>query len=394
MPSPIVTPLPVQTETDYRPISKMAVTGLLLAIPSVFIFFSENLYWLMIVTIVPATILCMVALRAIRGSEGNLAGEPVALLGLVFAVGSGLGWITMTTVTKYVAEGEARAIADDWLGKLSRREFGGAYLFTKPPSARRLTFNPEEYNRLRRQFPHDQFVSDFDNFLIEPVTNLFMRYGDQVKVSFLTLIDSKIQKGETSTFRFVYRIECPASAGNFVVTANSSFSNTEDGMRRDWDVRVDPNSLRVTDTAYGSEFNYVKGKAQDNMEKVIIAIANDEPETYQKMVDSKAPGDFTQIMGFMRDKDRRGEVFGFSMQKPYRLIRDKKEGNAWTLGIECTCFLEEGSRGLDFAANAYSEDGGKTWLFRNFAFQGIRRIKPNEPKMLGGPNRPEMPPQK
>lgn len=390
MASPIITPLPVQTETDYRPVSKLAVSGFLLAIPAVFIFFSENLYWLLIVPILPAIIICIVAWRSIRNSDGNLAGEPVAMLGLVVAVGCGLGWITMMTVTRFVNESEARTTVDEWLGKLSKKEFGAAYLYTKPPSARRLTFNPEEYGRLRRQFPHDQFVSDFDNFLIEPVTNLFMRYGDQVKVNYSGLIDSRMLKGETANFRFRYTITCPSLEGSFVVNANSSFSNTDEGIRRDWDVTIDRNSLMIRETNYGSEFTFVKNKAQDSLEKMIVGIANDEEEDYAKLLDKNALGDFSLILGYIRDKDRKGPLLEISLQKPFRLFRDQKEGDSWTLGIECTTFIE-GSRGVDFACTALSKDKGNTWVFRDFKFQGIRRIKQaTGPMTSSGPGVPDI----
>ena len=134
MASPIITPMPVQTDTNYRPMSRMAVIGLILALPSTLIFASESLSWMLLVITIPAIILCVLAWRNIRGSQGNLAGEALAILGLVISVGSGLGWLTMTTVSKYVTESEARTACDDWLAKMQRGEAGTAFLMQVAPA--------------------------------------------------------------------------------------------------------------------------------------------------------------------------------------------------------------------------------------------------------------------
>jgi hypothetical protein len=385
MASPIITPLPVQTDTEYRPISKLAVVGLLVALPSMLIFASENLFWMLIIPIVPAIIMCSIGLRAIRSSEGNLAGEAVALLGLVIAVGSGLGWLTMTLVTKYVTETEARSAVDDWISKLQKGESGAAYLMTKAPSARKINYNPEELNRLRKQFPHNQYASDFDNFLIEPISGLFLRYGDKVKMTYAGLLESKSQRG-SETYRFHYLIDSPVLNGSCVVVATSENYLDDDGIRRDYVLRFDTTGMYAKDTPYGGELSFMRIKAEDQAQRFAFAIANDEVEVYTKMLDAKNPGDFSMLLGFARPKDIRGAILDIKIQRPLRLRADKKEGNQWTMTFDCTLYIAD-SRGIDFSVTAVSQDDkGNAWLFRDLRFLGLRKINNAPAVMSTGPN--------
>jgi hypothetical protein len=387
MASPIITPLPVQTDTEYRPISKLAVVGLLVALPSMLIFASENLFWMLIVPILPAIIMCSIGLRSIRSSEGNLAGEAVALLGLVIAIGSGLGWLTMTLVTKYVTESEAHAAVDDWISKLQKGEAGAAYLMTKAPSARKINYNPEELNRLRKQFPHNQYASDFDNFLIEPISGLFLRYGDKVKMTYDGLIESKSQRG-SETYRFRYSIDSPVLKGSCIVVATSENYLDEDGIRRDYVLRFDTNGMYAKETPYGGELSFMRIKAEDQAQRFAFAIANDEVDIYTKMLDAKNPGDFSMLLGFARPKDIRGAILDIKIQRPLRLRADKKEGNQWTMTFDCTLYIAD-SRGIDFSVTAVSQDDkGSAWLFRDLRFLGLRKINNAPNAMTTGPNTP------
>jgi len=376
MASPIITPLSVQTDTEYRPISMLAIVGLLVALPSMFIFASENLFWMLMIPILPAIILCAIALRNVRSSEGNLAGEAVALLGLVIAVGSGLGWLTMTLVTKYVTESEARSAADDWISKLQKGQAGAAYLMTKSPGARKINYNPEELNRLRKQFPHNQYGSDFDNFLIEPIAGLFLRYGERVKMTFDSLLEAKTQRG-SETYRFRYIIDSPVMTGSCILVASSENYMDDEGIRRDWVVRFDSTGIYGKDTPYGGELAYMKGKAEEQAQRLAFAIANDELDVYTKMLDPKSQGDFSMVLGFARPQGYRGAILDIKIQKPLRLRADKKEGKQWILTFDCTLFIAD-SRGIDFAVTAVSQDEkGNAWLFKDIRFLGLRKITAN-----------------
>lgn len=387
MASPIITPLPIQTDTEYRPISKMAVVGLILSLPCALIFTSENLYWMLIVPILPAIIISFLALRTIRNSEGNLAGEAVAIIAIVIAVGCGLGWLTMTMVTRYVTELEAKAAVDDWIKKMQQNESGAAFLMTKPGAARRINFSPEEISRLRKQFPHDQFSSEYDSFLIDPISGQFSRYGDKVKMTYGGLVESKTQRGDNPIYLFRYLIESPTTTGSCIVAATSENSMTDEGIRRDWLIRVDNNANFITETPYGGELSFVSTRAQDIAEHFAMAIANDERDVYEKLLDKKNLGEFPLVLGYFRNKDKRGSIYGIGLQKPLRLRSDKKEGKRWTLVYDCTMFIE-GERGVDFSMTLTSEEPqSDNWQIKDVRFLGMRKLqtrKPMTPQVIGG----------
>ncbi|MFT3881282.1 MAG: hypothetical protein QM703_16665 [Gemmatales bacterium] len=253
MASPIITPMPVQTDTNYSPISRMAIIGLLMALVSTLIFASDSLFWLLLVVTLPAFIICCLAWRSIRTSQGNLAGETWAVLGIVITVGSGLGWLTMTVVSKYITESEAKEATTAWIATLQRGEAGAAFLMRVAPSARLLDFNPEELNRLRKQFPgQQQEQSEFDKYLADDVTGQLLRYGDKVKIRYAGLIEAKSVR-EAPVFRFGYFYESPAKQGFFAVSARGEDFYSPDGIRRDWVLSIDPASHMSEDTPYGQQ---------------------------------------------------------------------------------------------------------------------------------------------
>lgn len=372
MASPIITPLPVQTDTEYRPISRMAVAGLVLAIPSMLIFAMSNLWWLLILVCLPAAIVSIMALRQIRQSEGNLAGEAVALLAIVISVGCGLGWLTMMTVTKYITENEARATVDQWIYKMQNNEPGAAFLLMMSPRKREITFSPEDHGRLRRQFPTAKHVSQFDNFLIDPICGILMRYRDQASLKYDMLLDTKSLNNSTS-YKFRYVLNSPVGNGTCVISAVSEDYLTDAGVRRDWVMSIDNNATQFQHTSYGEQLMTAFNRAQSALEKFVFAIAIDEKEVYQAMLSKENLGEFSTVLGYIRPQDKQGEIF-LSLQKPMRLRSDKLEGNRWTMTIDCTTVIEN-SRGVEFSVTCTTDDLSKNqWTLSNVRFMGMKRL--------------------
>lgn len=372
MASPIITPMPVQTDTNYRPISRLAVVGLILSLPSVFIFLNDNLYWLLPALILPAFIICLIALRSIRRSEGSLDGETIALLGIVITVGCGLGWITMTTVTKAVTEAEAKSALDDWISKMFKKESGAAFLLTNDPKYRNLSFNPEEHSRLRKQFPGDnQQTSAYDNFLIDPICGQILRYGDQFKLKDAGLIESHTLRA-SPLFRFRYEFTSPIAEGSFIVTTRGEEMMTDQGSRRGWKMSIESNATYSKDTPYGQELKRVLSKGQDLIEKMLFAIANDEMSDVVKMFDPKRQGELQTVLGYIRPKGRTGPITPMGMLKPVRLRADQKNGNRWSITIDCTAIVEN-DRSIDFSVVLVTDDMN-TFIMQDCQFLGIRKM--------------------
>ncbi|MBL8822003.1 MAG: DUF4190 domain-containing protein [Planctomycetia bacterium] len=372
MASPIITPLPVQTDTEYRPISRMAVAGLILAIPSMLIFAMSSLWWLLILVCLPAAIISIMALRQIRQSEGNLAGEAVAMLAIVISVGCGLGWITMVTVTKYITENEAKSAVDQWIYKMQHNEPGAAFLLMMSPRKREITYNPEDYGRLRRQFPTSKHVSQFDNFLIDPICGILMRYRDQASLTYDMLLETKTLNNSTS-YKFRYLLNSPIGNGSCVISAVSEDYLTDAGVRRDWFMSIDNNATQFQHTSYGEQLMTASNRAQLILERFVFAIANDEKEIYEPMLSTNNRGDFSTVLGYIRPQDKTGPVF-LSLQKPMRLRSDKLDGKRWTLNFDCTTVVEN-SRGVDFSVICTTDDiNSNKWIMNDIRFLGMKRL--------------------
>ena len=391
MASPIITPLPVQTETNYRPVSRLAVIGILLAALSPIIFMSENLFWFLLAVILPAFVICMIALRAIRSSEGNLAGEPIALLGIVLSVGSGLGWLTMTTVTKYVTESEAKAAVEDWIGKLQRNEPGAAFLLTVDPKYRKVEFNPEEHGKLRKMFPGEQQTNMFDRFLVDPISGQFLRYGEKAKATYAGLVETQTTR-ESPVFRFKYEMNTPIADGSCIVSARAQDIMTDEGVRRDWKMSIEGNASYFKFTPYGEQLKVISDRARDVLERFVLAVANDEMALATGMFDPKEPGELQTVLGYIRPKGRTGPIFPISLLKPIRLRTDSMTNGLWVMTFDCTITVEN-DRGVDFAVTVHCNDPEmKKMTLRNCRFLGMQKVlaptSESEGKLKGIPKSP------
>lgn len=392
MASPIITPMPVQTDTEYRPISRLAVVGLLLALPSALIFVNENLYWLLPALILPAFLTCLLALRSIRRSEGNLAGEAIALLGIVISVASGLGWITMTTVTKMVTESEAKTAVDEWLSKLFNNEPGAAFLMTNDGKYRNIPFNPEEYGRLRTQFPGEaQGTSAFDNFLIDPICGQILRYGKKFDLKYVGLVESNTTRS-SPVFRFGYKFSSPTTTeGSFLIAVRGEDLMTPDGNRRFWKMVVEPNATFSKENAYGQELKRVMAAAQDELERFVNAIANDEMDVVIKKFDPTRLGDLKTVLGYIRPEGRTGPITPRALLKPMRLRADSKSGDTWTLTFDISSNWEN-DRSVGFSVTLVTSDS-KNFTFQDCKFMGVKKLLTETPSSGPGPKRTTLPEQ-
>lgn len=375
MASPIITPIPVQTATEYRPISRLAVVGLLLAIPSIFLFVSANLSWLFFLFTLPGFVLAVVSLRAIRRSDGALAGETVALLGVVLSVACGLGWVTAEVVSKVVTEMEARRTADDWLNKVRKGQPGAAFLMTQQARKRQdLRFNPEEYHQLRKQFPDAQQASFYDSFIADPVYSQLLRHGENAKVEYRGLVDQQSRPGMV-LYSFKYRLTTPEMEGDLILSVRTEDVQTDQGVRREWLLGYDRNASLLTFTRYGEEILYAQTQVGDVIEKLVFAVANEKRDAIDQVLaqDPAKRGEFELVYGYLRNKvENAGVVMG--LQKPVRLRSARKEGNSWVLVFDCTTQVNY-ERVVDFSITGVSDPSARDkWVLQDVRFNNTRRI--------------------
>ncbi len=384
MGSPIITPMPVQTDTEYRPVSRLAIVGLILSCFSFLLFGGLGLVLLLFT--IPGGVLSYIALRTIRKSEGTLVGEPIALLGIIVAVACGLGWSTSQLMNRYITDLEGKRALDQWLGYFQRGEVGSAFLMTRPPKFRNIPFSPEDHRRLRLQFPSDQRVSEFDGFLADPNYSQFIRYRDQVKLTYLSQIESSYQNG-SYVHRWKYHMTTPVSEGDVVFVARSEDVTTERGTRRLWSVYFEAGSSRTQKTQYGSELAAAEKESQELAKKnFILPIANEEFDTVRQILDpdKTKQGNYEQLLGYLRPKNATGQVL-MELQLPLQLDSEKKEGNGWALNYRCTAVLNQ-DREVQFSIRMTKDEAKKSWTISQCKFLGERRVlAPIQSMQAGAP---------
>jgi hypothetical protein len=372
MTSPIITPIPIQTETEYRPVSRLAVIGLLLSLPSIALF--VNLTWALFIFTMPAVLISAIALRAIRRSDGALAGEAVALMGIVISVACGLGWVTAEMVTKLVTQYEARQAVDDWIEKMRTGQSGAAFLLTQAPRMRRISFNPEEHRKLRKQFPIAQEASHYDNFLADPILGQFLRNGEQVKAEYVGLVAQRTVNTSV-VYNFKYRLTTPETEGDWIVAVRSEDEMTDQGMRREWIMGYDRNTSVLPLTKHGESVQYAVTQATPYVERLVTNVANEKRDALEQLLtkDKTKRGEFEQVYGYLRNKVEGRPVF-MALQKPLRLRGAKKDGSSWHLTFDCTTLIER-ERLVEFTITAVSDPAdAQKWTLENCRFYSTRRV--------------------
>ena len=307
-------------------------------------------------------------------SEGALAGETVARLAIVIAVACGLGWVTTEVVTKYVTELEARTTADDWLEKMRKGEPGAAFLMSQHPKMRFVTFNPEEYNKLRKQYPAAQEASQFDAFLADPIYGQFLRYGDEAKFQYVGSVDYQARPGSIA-YNFKYHLATPEVEGDFIVAIRSEEVQNEQGVRREWILSCDRTASRLRGTKLGEEVQYAATQVEEVLDKLFRSVANERRAEVDALLtkDTSKRGEFELVYGYLRNNiEGRGVSVG--VQKPIRLRSAKKLNGGFTMSFDCTA-LVEGEKIVEFALDAAQDSTDKTkWSLQNCRFVGTRRV--------------------
>jgi hypothetical protein len=116
----------------YRPLSGLALLGLLLGLVSVFA------YWQPALVVIPAVgaVVSGMALRRMSSDPQALSGRWLALAGLALAVGCGSAGIARFASYQWQFEREARTAVELWFEYLANAEPHKAHQLTKTPAER------------------------------------------------------------------------------------------------------------------------------------------------------------------------------------------------------------------------------------------------------------------
>jgi hypothetical protein len=385
MASPIVTPFAAPAEMEYRPISRIAIIGLILSLFSPLLFLTDNGFLWLIFFVIPGAVLSILARRAVMQSEGSLAGEALANLGIILSVCCGLGWMTSRLVSVYVTDMEARDAIETWIDQMQSGKSGTAFLYTMQPKLRNLDFNPEDHRHLRLRFPNQTARGSlYDAFVVNPIYSQLLRYGKDARMTYLSQVDNTVYRG-THTFRLRYDMQTPIANGEVIFVAKSEDVDTDQGVRRQWSLAVENSPTNPPrSTQHGEELLEMINQASAEVNQFVMAIANAEQAKLKQMLvdDPQKQGEFQQVFGYLRSTSAQGPVL-MGLMLPMQLAAEQKIGNEWKLTFDCTVTVVP-DREVDFSlvASKESSPSGK-WKLSGLKFVGMHKTVHQLPSTTG-----------
>jgi hypothetical protein len=265
-PNQAVVPEPAGAEAAYRPISGLAVAGFSLAclytgvvaistLTALIVggaYFLSDFFFLLALV---AAVLCFLAQRHIRASEGTRAGLPLARWGLWLSVFTGLGYLSYSQFTKKAIEQQANAFlmeasADGGFFPLliggSPAEINAAFLLTRTESDRG-NVDPKDVRRMTQLFdtPGPKGPAPLTAFRSHLFVQVFQRGGKDCKVEAQAVHSWGYEKVGYQVTRF-YRISTPESIIKVRVPVKSTEGDIG-GMRK-W--FVDFNQVGIVELQY------------------------------------------------------------------------------------------------------------------------------------------------
>jgi hypothetical protein len=240
----------VETPTaapTYRPLSTLALAGLIVSLfaPLAFVL---NQTWFLLVCPLPALVMCLMARRQVRHSQGAMSGAGVAAAGIVLSVASGLGWVTSQVTEQYILAREASTFLEQWLAQVQNPDREGeAFLGSVKPVERQVSFHPNDTRRLRAHFPPITGTNNlpYDVFRSHDVVALLRRYPGQVTLVPLGSRSTITYVKGSYIAQFAYQLKCPITEGELLFTMKSEQVSTDRGPRREWHVVVSKDELKL-----------------------------------------------------------------------------------------------------------------------------------------------------
>ncbi len=265
---PVVAPQPPAELQAYRPLSGLAIAGLALACVftglvgiGAVVALAQGAPFLLPVwalgMAVVAAVLCFLAQRQIRNSEGTQAGLALARWGFWLSVFAGTGFFAYRSFTELALKQQADAFlrqlgADAGFfpllqqGKDKPEQIDQAFLLTQAPGDR--TTRPEDlariFNRPGPKGPVGMLTMFRDHFLVRAI----VRNGDKAKFEALELQDWAYER---NSYKMLRRYKITTAEAVFDVQLGVASSEGEAGSTRKWMVIFPPQGLTVTLTPLG-----------------------------------------------------------------------------------------------------------------------------------------------
>jgi len=286
-PNQVVAVEPAGAEAAYRPVSGLAIAGFILAclyfvvvqvtIVAALIqgggFFLHTAFFLMPIG---GAVLCFLAQRQIRASEGTRAGLGLARWGLWLSVFTGLGYFAYYQFTGWAVKQQANAFLmekDSDSGFFPLLQEGGpvqvnaAFLLTQPDSSRG-NVRPENMKQMARLFdtPSRQGPGALTGFREHFLINVLGRAGKDCKIEPQGFNDWGYDKGGYFVTRF-YKITTPEAT----IVAKVPVRSTEGeagGMRKWFVFLMQFDLVRVDYTPLGQSLENMNKLAKVFLESI------------------------------------------------------------------------------------------------------------------------------
>jgi hypothetical protein len=258
---PPATGAPATGEETYKPISGLALGGLILSgIFAGLVVFSTAVAlvkgapiflptWLLLTPIV-GFILCLVGRNQILGSDDTRAGLKLAHWGVALALFSGLGYAAYFVTIGYAVAGQANEFVvgpaepdNGFLKHLMRagqnpEDFDIAFLLTRPANAR-VKLRPGDRDIIPNTYDQpiqDAGAGEVSRFRSRIMVQMLMRAGDKTELQPLGVHSWSHERGSYKVVRS-YRIRTPEAELDVLLQVESTEAEVE-GQLRQWFVNL------------------------------------------------------------------------------------------------------------------------------------------------------------
>jgi len=379
-----VAPTPPATQESYRPVSGLAIAGLVLAVASALVFLLDS-PWLLPLLAGPGLLLCFLARRRIRRADGTLAGYHLAGLGAAIALVVVLVYVTRHFTIYWIIRSESREFQDRWLQRMLEGKEGHAFLDTVPPEQRQITFNPTDLRKLRAHFPSpgNPDESLFDAFRRAHMTGALLRYRDRFQWEYRGFEEMTYALGSYGV-KHRYRIATPEISGDVIFTLRSGEAKLASGPRREWRVEIAAAEFAPqpapTPTDYGLDLHDAQREGSKVMKLWLRSVADGERDKAEAALgtasDATLKSSHAQLYNVLRQNSGPRERLRLNPKETY-LVFDDREGKAWTL--EYHGVMDTGAREVEFRMRLQTDDllkGPDSWRIAGCRFLGERKKMP------------------
>jgi hypothetical protein len=204
----------------------------------------------------------VIALWAIGGSQGTLAGRKIALAGLWLSVVTVLGYWAYYGATYFAVNQQADAFVTNWLHKLAKEDsLGSAFLDTQDP-AQRSKLNPNDVTTINLKFqsvvgaPRDGIMSKpLDRFRTMDYARVMAQAGPSCQIQPREVKEWDFKNGGYRVRR-AYQVTSPEGVFDLAITAQGTESRNREFEGRQWQILIGTDTT-VTDKSLSQLGNNV-----------------------------------------------------------------------------------------------------------------------------------------